>query len=72
MMTEMIVMVLLCGCLVTLGLTTSKLKANLEDYENTTKHLVPGQIYNGICLVMVQMMALGILGTIFILKFINT
>ena len=72
MMTEMIVVVLLCGCLVTLSLATSKLKNNLEDYEKTTKHLVPGQIYKGICLVMAQMMALGILGTIFILKFINT
>ena len=72
MITEMIVMVLLCGCLVTLSLTTSKLKNNLEDYEKATKHLVPGQIYKTISFVMGQMMVLGILGTIFILKFINT
>ena len=71
-MTEMIVLVLLCWCLVTLSLTTSKLKNNLEDYEKITKHLVPGQIYKDICLVMAQMMVLGILVTIFILKFINT
>lgn len=68
----MIIVALLCGCLVSISLATSKLKTDLEDYENTTKHMVPGQIYKDICLVMVQMMMLGILGTIFILKLINT
>lgn len=72
MMTEMIIVALLCGCLVSISLATSKLKTDLEDYENTTKHMVPVQIYKDICLVMVQMMMLGILGTIFILKLINT
>lgn len=68
MMIETVMVVLLCGCLVTLGLTLSKLKNNISEFQMAIKHLIPNNILTNAAIIMVLVMAASVLITALIFK----
>ena len=68
-MIETVMVALVCGCLVTLGLTLSKLKNNISEFQMAIKHLIPNNILTNVAIIMVLVMVVSVLMTTLIFKF---